>query len=237
MSKGHKPSDLLATLQHHFEEHADCLRAAEQQRYMKSVMPYWGVTLPQVRKMSDQLFKEYAPSTNEEYRRIILYLFKNAQCREEWYAGLHYAKKFKKFIGIENLELYLELIRLTQWWDIVDDAAVHLVGGSLKTVDDIKIFLQSWIVDENMWIRRTALLAQLKYKNATDSVLLSKLILSVINEKEFFIRKAIGWVLREYSYTNPEWVKSFIKEHEKELSGLSIREGLKAIKRKEKRKT
>lgn len=230
-------SDLLSELRTAFSKYADPQRARGQQAYMKSTMPYWGVMVPEVRKICNQIFKNHVPQSNQEYRETVVHLFESAQRREEWYAGMNYAKKFKKFITEENLDLYLEIIRLTQWWDIVDDFAVHLVGETLKESDNIAAYLRQWITDENMWVRRTALLAQLKYKEKTDAALLAELILAVVHEKEFFIRKAIGWVLREYSYTDPEWVKNFIKKHEDKLSGLSIREGLKAIKRLENKET
>ena len=224
------PADLLNTLQAAFAKHADPERAQGQQAYMKSTMSFWGIRLPEVRKISNVIFKECIPADNNEYRQTVLYLFEHAQHRENWYAGMHYANKFKRFIVTENIDLYLDVIRLVQWWDIVDDFAARFVGGALKQVADIKPSLLAWIVDDNMWVRRTALLAQLKYKENTDADLLAQLILSVAHEKEFFIRKAIGWVLREYSYTNPEWVQLFIKKHEDVLSNLSVREGLKAIK-------
>lgn len=227
---------LLAALQEVFANNSDSERAKGQQAYMKSTMPYWGITLPEIRKISNRIFKNYVPKNNDEYRDTVIFLFKNAKRREEWYAGMHYAKKFKLFIIPENIDLYLEIIRLTQWWDIVDDCAVHLVGASLKQSGNLEKYLKTWIVDDNKWVRRTALLTQLKYKEQTDADLLAQLILMVVDQKEFFIRKAIGWALRDYSYTDPEWIKLFIKKHADKLSGLSVREGLKAIKRLQARK-
>ncbi|MCK5632354.1 DNA alkylation repair protein [bacterium] len=226
-----KQKKLLEVLQKEFAEYANEERAQGQQRYMKSSMPFWGITLPEVKKICNKIFKNFVPQNNTEYRSIILYLFKNAHCREEWHAGMQYAGKFKSFIKKDNVDLYLKVIRIAQWWDIVDHVAVNLVGQAIKDNDDIKKYLEKWIVDENMWIRRTALLAQLKYKEETNSKLLESLVLQVSDEKEFFIRKAIGWALRQYSYSNPAWVKNFIKTHQDKLSTLSVREGLKTIQR------
>jgi len=227
-----KPADLLSELQTLFAKHANPQRAKEQQRYMKSKMPYWGLGLPEVRKLCKPLFKKYPPQDNGAYRKILLHIFKNAKKREEWYAGENYAKQFPEFITEENVDLYIKIVRLTQWWDLVDGVAAQLVGPALQGKKSLKANLKKWIADKNMWVRRTALLTQLKYKEKTDPELLAELILNVADEKEFFIRKAIGWALREYSYTNPAWVKAFIKKHEEQLSNLSIREGLKAINRK-----
>lgn len=214
-----------------FSEHADSDRAMYQQRYMKSGLPFWGIPCADVKKISNVIFKDFVPKNNKQYRDVFLYIFKNAERREEWYAAMHYAIKFKKFISEENIDAYLKIVNLTQWWDIVDTVSVHLFGKALLDNVNLEKHLRKWIVDENMWVRRVALLTQLKYKDKTDVDLLSDLILTVADEKEFFIRKAIGWVLREYSYTDPKWVKNFIKEHEQKLSNLSIREGMKVIKR------
>lgn len=226
---------LLERARELFAQRADPVRARAQQAYMKSKMPYWGVSMPEVVKIGTLLLKDYVPSDCATYRVMVLNLFKHAQYREEWYLGMLYAKKFKKFITHENIDLYLEVILLTQWWDIVDEMAAKMVGDALLQAPDLDARLKKMIIDENMWVRRAALLAQLKYKEHTNHALLAELILAVAHEKEFFIRKAIGWVLRQYSYTNPEWVLSFIHEHEQNLSGLSVREGLKALKRTAKR--
>lgn len=226
---------LLSELQEVFTQYADPERAKGQQAYMKSAMPCWGLSLPDVRKIGKQVFKNYIPQNNQDYRDVLWHVFYKAQRREEWYAGMDYAKQFKTFVIEKNVDLYLDIIRLTKWWDVVDDFAANLVGSALRDSNKKTTYMRTWIVDENMWIRRTALLAQLKYKEKTDKELLAELITTVMHEKEFFIRKAIGWALRSYSYANPSCVKQFIKKHEDELSGLSIREGLKAINRQAKR--
>ncbi len=222
---------LLERARTEFAQRADLVRAQAQKAYMKSSMPYWGVSMPEVKKLGALLIKGYVPRDQDDYRATVLYLFKNAQYREEWYLGMLYARKFKKFVIRDNLDLYLEVVKLTQWWDIVDELAAKLVGDALKNEADLREVLGRLIVDENMWVRRTALLTQLQYKEKIDADLLAELILIVAHEKEFFIRKAIGWILRQYSYTNPDWVVAFIQKHEDKLSGLSVREGLKAVKR------
>ena len=113
MSWMHSPADLLNELQTIFAKHADPERAQGQQVYMKSKMPFWGIRLPEVRKISNAIFKECVPADNNEYRKTILYLFEHAQHREQWYAGMHYANKFKRFIVPENIDLfpnYLEIV-------------------------------------------------------------------------------------------------------------------------------
>ncbi len=200
-----------------------------QQAYMKSAMPYWGIKTPERKNICSEIFKKYTPISNNEYKNTVLELFDNASRREEWYASVAFALRFKKYIQFENINLYLYLVTQSQWWDVVDAVASNLIGPAMYNHPHLEQNLQKWIRDENMWIRRTALLTQLNYKSDTNFGLLTHLILQVSHEKEFFIRKAIGWVLREYSKINPEPVQLFIENNADSLSPLSVREGMKII--------
>lgn len=224
-----KAKEIIKKLEQELLQVADQVRAKDQQRYMKSQMPYFGVSLPEVKKISNVIFKNFAPENNEEYRDILLYLFEHAKQREIWYAAMVYASKHKMFVLEENIDIYMKIVRITGWWDVIDLFAANVIGKVLFGHKDIHIFLKKWISDDDLWVRRTALLAQLKYKDKTDFELQKKLILIVAHEKEFFIRKAIGWSLREYSKTNPDAVRLFIENNEERLSSLSIREGLRVI--------
>jgi len=226
-----KPQIIFKHLEKEFLKYADRVKARAKQQYMKSTMPFFGISLPDIKKVSKPIFKTFAPENNQEYRDTLLYLFENAKQREFWYAGVTYALRFKTFITQENIDLYVKIIRITQWWDIVDMFASNLVGTSLLDTKSMHMYANKWIGDDDMWVRRTALIFQLKYKSKTDFDLLTRLILLVAHEKEFFIRKATGWALREYSKTNPTAVKDFIEFNKEVLSGLSIREGLKVINR------
>ncbi|NOZ08530.1 MAG: DNA alkylation repair protein [FCB group bacterium] len=226
------PLTLFSELQADLSAVANEERARQQQSYMKSLMPYWGIASSERKKIALKVFKKFPPSDNDMYRRIVQTIFDRAQYREEWYCAVDFAVKYKKYISTKNVDLYLYLIRQAQWWDVVDGVAVWLVGAALKGETDLSHFLKDWIRDQNLWIRRTALLTQLQYKRDTDFALLRKLILQVMHEKEFFIRKAIGWVLRQYSYTDAEAVIRFVSAHEDQLSKLSVTEALKALKRR-----
>ena len=227
-----KNKKLLNTLIAELSLYADAQRAKDQQRYMKSKMPYLGVSMPEAKKVFKSVFKAFVPKDNAEYRERLLYFFTNAQYRELWYAGSIYASTYKNFIVEENIDLYIQVIRIAGWWDIVDHIAPNLIGKALQGSSSFAVYLRRWIRDEDLWVRRTALIAQLRYKEKTDFQLLASLIVQVAHEKDFFIRKAIGWALRAYSYVNPEAVKMFIVKNENILSGLSIREGLKVINKK-----
>ncbi|KKP29913.1 MAG: hypothetical protein UR12_C0001G0048 [candidate division TM6 bacterium GW2011_GWF2_30_66] len=224
-----KAQELIRVLEQKFIKNSDKDRALQQQRYMKSSMPYYGVTMPQVRAITKGSLKQYAPESNQEYRETLIYIFKNAEYREFWYSGIEYADNFKKFITQENLDVYIEIVRITRWWDIVDYVAANFIGKALIGSENISKISRKLIEDEELWVRRTGLLLQLKYKEKTDFDLLKELVLKMAHEKDFFIRKAIGWMLRQYSYVDPDSVKSFIEENRDKLSGLSIREGLRVI--------
>jgi len=237
-----KQKELLEKLELEFLNVGNKEQAIKQQQYMKSQIPFFGVAMPEVKKITKKVLKDYIPKDNQEYRDTALYLFENAKRREVWYAGLVYAQKFEKHIKEENIDVYEKIIRITSWWDIVDLAAQNLigralVGDSLYTLfsgskGKVDLYAKKWIKDDDMWIRRTALLIQLKYRRATDFNLLKKLILQVSGEKDFFMRKAIGWALRSYSYVAPQEVITFIEKNKNKLSTLSIREGLKVVNKK-----
>lgn len=143
------------------------------------------------------------------------------------------AKAFPLQITFSNLRLYEQLIREGAWWDFVDDIASNLIGLALqKSPKKMWKVMDRWQTDENLWIRRTTLLCQLKFKERTNEEKLFEYCENLCNEKEFFIRKAIGWALRQYSYVKPDRVMIFLTENKKKLSKLSYREGIKVIKRK-----
>ena len=198
---------------------------------MKSQMPYYGVSSPDRKLICRTIFKEFPPENNAEYRSCLMHIFNQSRFREEWYCSMDYGMRFRKYILAENVDLYLTLVRKTQWWDTVDGIAAGLIGPALLNNSELPGILKEWILDEDMWVRRTALLTQLKYKADTNFELLKELILQVTHEKDFFIRKAIGWVLRQYSYTDSDQVLAFISQYETRLSPLSIKEGKKGIQR------
>lgn len=207
-------------------------RSLGQQAYMKSAMPFFGLPKPAVDDIMKTVLKKYPPTHANEYQKTIQYFFDHATHREQWYAGLTYALRFKKYQTPEAVPLYLSLIKKTQWWDIVDVIAPNLIGKILQNSDELETHCLGWITHDCMWVRRAALLVQLRYKEKTNTELQKKLILSVAHEKEFFIRKAIGWSLRELSKTNSTWVQQFLSTHNHQLSPLSVREARKYMYKK-----
>jgi 3-methyladenine DNA glycosylase AlkD len=130
----------------------------------------------------------------------------------------------------ESLPLYKQMITQGAWWDFVDETATHMVRHLIiNYADDTWRTVDTWIDDEDMWLRRSAIICQVGAKEHTDPERLLRFCERRAFEKEFFIRKAIGWSLREYAKTDPELVADFVIGHREELSGLSFREATKHI--------
>ncbi len=150
--------------------------------------------------------------------------------REEKYAALEYAFNFPDFTDTKSIPLYESLIRDGAWWDFVDPLAINLVGHAfLKDRATITNIMKKWTEDQDMWIRRSSIICQNHHKKQTDERLLLETCLKLAHEKEFFIRKAIGWALREYSYTAPNAVARFSELNRDKLSNLSYREATKRL--------
>ncbi len=214
-----------------FAELADPDKAIEMAAYMKTDKPFYGIQKPDRDPVYREIAKSFPATTHDEYADVVMALW-NGKHREEKYASLDYAIRFKKFVDTSMLPMYEQLAREAAWWDLVDPIATHLVGNSFladrKTITPI---MKKWIDDDDMWIRRTAILSQNRHKENTDEALLFRFCLKRADEKEFFIRKAIGWALREYSWKAPEAVKNFLLTNRDKLSPLSFREGGKQLMR------
>ena len=222
---------IVKFVQSQFKALADPANAVPMAAYMKTEMPFYGIPKPLRVPIYKTLKKEYAPSTQEEYEACVLALW-NLPHREEKYAAIEYAMFFDKFITSKSISLYERLVREGQWWDFVDPIATALVGIALKKERSrFEAKLNKWIDDDDMWIRRTAILSQNKHKAETNEQMLFDYCLKRAHEKEFFIRKAIGWALREYSYAAPKAVRKFLDQNKNTLSPLSLKEGAKQLDR------
>ena len=196
---------------------------------MKGHFDFLGVSSVE-RKVPIQTVISKYPKLQLEDIFSIMKLLWDQPHREMQYVAMDISKRFCKKLSKEHLPTIIKLITEKSWWDTVDFLAVNHLGGALyNTQDKGKKYALSLIDSDNMWLRRSALLYQLKYKSDTDFELLSTLILATIHEKEFFIRKAQGWSLREYSKTNKVAVGQFIQDYEDQLSTLAKREGGKYV--------
>ena len=196
---------------------------------MKSSMPYLGVPAPLMRKTCRSLFRELKFADAGAWRDEVLSLWRGAGYREERYAAVELTgiRQASDFQTPAAMPMYEEMIVSGAWWDYVDAIASQRVGPILrKHPGQMKRLMRQWSRSDNIWKRRAAILCQLGAKGSTDLALLYDAIEPSLGEKEFFLRKAIGWALRQYAWTDPEAVRRFVKEHDCRLSALSKREAL-----------
>lgn len=226
-----KASEACEFVQGELRKLADPDKASVMAAYMKTTQPFWGVQKPDRVPVARELGRRFRAHSAAEVRETVERLW-SLPHREAKYLATDYAMAHKKLIALELLPLYETMIRTGAWWDLVDPVAIHLVGavyrGEPKTVAGL---LDRWIDDGDLWIRRSAIIAQIRHKALTDERRLFRYCRKRAREPEFFVRKAIGWALREYSYHAPEAVEKFLIDHRDELSGLSLREGSKQLRR------
>jgi 3-methyladenine DNA glycosylase AlkD len=205
-------------------------KAKSMQAYMKSSMPYHGVPTPVADKVFKSVFTPQDFADSESWRRAVLYLWRNARFREERYAAIVLARqrRFAAYQDIDALPMYEEMIVTGAWWDFVDTIAAHGIGGLLRTnKPPMSRTMLRWSRSPDMWKRRTSILCQLTFKKDTDLRLLYACVEPSIDSTEFFLRKAIGWALRQYAWTNPDEVRRYVQKNAARLSPLSRREALK----------
>jgi len=210
----------------------DPRKAAGQQAYMKSVMPYYGIQSALLGATCKKLFADLAFPTRAAWNAMVLSLWRGAKFREERYASIALTghKLAKPFQTPASMPLYEEIIVTGAWWDYVDDVASHRVGPILRDYPvQMNKKMLAWSKSPNMWKRRTSIICQLGFKKQTDLNLLYACIEPSLDSKEFFLRKAIGWALRQYAWTDPTEVKRYVRQNRARLSPLSIREALKNV--------
>lgn len=208
---------------------ADPDRAAQMAAYLKTEMPFHGVSRPEMKKIGTKLKRSFKPADRSEYEARVRELWALPH-REEKYLAIEYARGFKTYQDACSLPLFEQLIREGAWWDLVDDVASNLVGTAWKRDRErVQIEMDRWIDDDDIWIRRSAVIGQLKHKGETDTERLLAYCRKGAPETVFWMRKAIGWALRQHSRTDPQLVRAFLAEMGDELSGLSRREASKYV--------
>ena len=211
---------------------ADPVKAPQMQAYMKSAMPYRGVSAPALKQLCRNTFKAYPLDTAAVWSGVVLELWREAKFREERYAAvlLTQARPYREFLTFSSVPMFEEMIVTGAWWDVVDTLAGDNLGAILRAEPRrMKSLMRRWARDADMWKRRSAILCQLKFKRDTDLRLLYDCIEPNLSHKDFFIRKAIGWALRQYAWTDPKEVKRYVKANKDRLSPLSVREALKNV--------
>jgi 3-methyladenine DNA glycosylase AlkD len=221
-------TDFIDILEIEFQKNENLKVALEQKAYMRNQFEFYGLKAATRREIQKPFFNEkYLPAKKELYD-IVKTLWKKPQREYQLFSQelvFKYVKQFEK----KDIELLEYMVTNKSWWDTVDYISYKLIGGYFKIYsDERKPYVDKWLKSNNIWLQRSVLLFQLKYKTELDTQILSLGINSLLSSKEFFINKAIGWVLREYSRTNPTWVIDFASNTE--LSALSYREALRLLK-------
>ncbi|MEB8342007.1 DNA alkylation repair protein [Streptomyces endophyticus] len=219
---------LLARLPEVYGAAADPGRAAQMRAYMKDVAPFLGLTSPVRRELTKAVLDGTPRPDEGDLTAVALRCWALPE-REYAYFAIDYLRRHVRHLTSGFLPVARELITTVPWWDTVDHLAAHIVGGLVAADPKLRADMDAWIGDEDLWIARTALLHQLRHKDATDQYRLFAYCLRQSGHPDFFIRKAIGWALREYAKTDPDAVRSFVAAHRDTLAPLSAREALKKV--------
>jgi 3-methyladenine DNA glycosylase AlkD len=224
--------ELLAQVRKALRKVADPVKAVAMQAYMKSTLPYHGVPAPLLRQVCKEVFSSAQLETSAQWQGLVLDLWRNAGFREERYAALQLAgdRRARAFQTPGTMKVYEELIVTGAWWDYVDDVASHRIGPILRDHPaPMRRKMLRWSKCPDIWKRRSSIICQLGFKQATDLDLLYACIEPSLGSREFFLQKAIGWALRQYAWTEPTEVKRYVRLNQERLSPLSRREALKNL--------
>jgi len=208
-----------------FRENSNSDKAKQMSDYMRGQFAFIG--LPS--KQRQELSRDFLKNTD---KKIVDWDFINlcwAQAeRELQYLAIDYLARRCRLLSPQDIPKLKKLVISKSWWDTIDALDV-VIGDIVQRYPETEEIMLAWSVNENIWLRRIAIDYQLLSKDKTNTQLLEQIIVNNFGGKEFFINKAIGWSLREYSKTNPDWVRNFIKKYKEDMAPLSIREASKYI--------
>ena len=214
--------DLITDL----EENRNELLAESMSKYMQDKFRFLGVR----GATRTEIYKKYFPDARKT--KTVDWDFVescwNKEEREFQYVVVYYLKAMQKFLKREDISKLKYLIVTKSWWDTVDLLA-KVIGSLVIRIEGYDKIMLEWSKDSNIWLKRVAILYQLSLKDKIDEIILDKILVNNLGDNEFFINKAIGWALRDYSKFNPEWVREFIKKNKDNMANLSIREASKYI--------
>ena len=205
-------------------------RAVGTKAYLKSDMRFYGTTMPEIRSAVNEFAREHPDLTRAQLRRIVDELW-SSDVFEVRSAGVALLSRYAELLTERDLTWLVGFVRRSKTWAHVDWLAADVIGGVVGESRTALRRLPAWARDENFWVRRTALLAQLRTLShqAGDFPLFARLAAPMLEEREFFIRKAIGWILREVSKKRPDLTFVFLRENLGKVSGLTLREGAKYL--------
>jgi 3-methyladenine DNA glycosylase AlkD len=207
---------------------ADPVKAEQMAAYMKGHFVFLGVTAGDRRSATKELIKAARAMEPDDLVELATACWAEPE-REFHYVGMDALRAGAVHLRASDLGAIRGFITKTPWWDTVDSLAVHTVGTMVTNHAELVDDMDDWIESDDIWIARTAILHQLLYRERTDVNRLFTYCEMRMDDTDFFMRKAIGWALRQYARTDPEAVASFVKQHEEDLSGLTKREALKHL--------
>ncbi|MFF9624084.1 DNA alkylation repair protein [Streptomyces griseosporeus] len=203
-------------------------RAAVMRGYMKDVAPFLGIATPERRALSRTVLAGTARPDETDCAAIALRCWALPE-REYHYFAVDYLRRHAGRCSSGFLPVVRHLLTTVPWWDTVDLLAVHVVGPLVAADRSLTAVMDAWIADEDPWLVRTALLHQLRYREGTDTDRLFAYCLRRSGHPDFFVRKAIGWALREYGKTDPRAVRAFVARERDRFAPLTVREALKHL--------
>ena len=208
-----------------FREAANPEKAAQMSSYMRDQFPFLGIQAPERKKLGRDILKALNKAAADW---DFIFMCWEKPEREFQYLAIDYLDRIKSTLTPDDIPNIRGLIIHKSWWDTVDGLDI-LAGNITQRYPEVEKVMLEWSVDKNFWLRRAAIDHQLTRKDKTNTALLARIIENNLGSTEFFINKAIGWSLRDYSKVHPEWVREFIEKHRHELAPLSIREASKYI--------
>ena len=218
--------DKYSKIKQLFEQNRDEENAIKMSKYMRDLFKFYGIPTPVRKSLYKDLLKE------EKAKKTIDWNFLD-KCyeddyREFQYLALDYIENMQKFLNYDDVPKLYKYIKSKQWWDTIDRFD-RIVGNIAFKDDRINDLMLKWSKDEDFWLRRIAIDHQLGRKDKTNTKLLEQILINNFGGDEFFINKAIGWSLRDYSKTNPDWVKDFLSKYENKMDKVSLKEAYKYI--------
>ena len=219
---------MLAKLVASYGAAADPVRAVSMRAYMRDQFPFLGLATPARRALSREVLAGRPRPAPGELRDIALGCWELPEREYQYFACALLAGHARR-LDPGFLPTVRHLVTTKSWWDTVDTLASRVAGTIVSGYPAAVSTMDSWLVDDNLWLARTAILHQLTYKQDTDSARLFRYCLVRAGHRDFFIRKAIGWALRQYAWTDPAAVRRFVAAHAAELSPLSVREATKNL--------
>lgn len=221
-------SELMSRLTRVYGGAADPARAAAMSAYMRHQFPFLGIPAPTQKALSREVVAGLGPPSEDDLRVVA------EQCwalpeREYQYFACGWLRRHARMCSPSFLHTARFLLTTKAWWDTVDALAAHLIGPMVARHPQLVTAMDKWVVDEDRWLVRAAILHQLGYKEATDGRRLFHYCALQAGHDDFFVRKGIGWALREYAKTAPDEVKTFVHAHQSRLSALSVREALRTV--------